>query len=262
MEASDVLEVSGHVGEKVSIPCFGSWTAGDGSENTGVHFCKGVCSRESTIIQTEMKRSVLPQGRFRMEFDGGDGVFTVTIRRLRRADAGRYLCGMRRSSNVSYQEINLRVVDASSVPPGAPSSPKTKLQADEVTLPEGSFPSSTEASPVTFTPPPSGRKKSQQEVNYLTDTIVVIIVSGSLASLVCAIIPLMFYRHWQRNAGQNTPAADKAEDDHHEENVVAASSQVAVRLQSLEREDGPESVADDHVQYASVYKGLDPKNID
>lgn len=109
-QASDILEVSSHVGEKVSIPCFGSWTA-DSPENTSTYFCKGTCSSENFIIQTGTKRSSLPRGRYSMEFSGVDGVLTVTIKRLRRADAGRYLCGMRRSSNISYQEVSLNVVD-------------------------------------------------------------------------------------------------------------------------------------------------------
>ncbi|XP_013881441.1 CMRF35-like molecule 1 [Austrofundulus limnaeus] len=251
MATSDILEVSGHVGENVSIPCFGSWTTDD-SENISMYFCKGVCSRENTILQTNTKRPFVQQGRHSMEVSAADGVLTVSIKRLRRADAGSYLCGVKRSSNVSYQEVTLKVVDASSVSPGSPSSTKTNLQTHEVTLPEHSFPSSTEAPAVRFTLPPSGRKKSQQEADFLTDTIVVIIVSGSLACLVCAIIPIMFYRHWQKNAGQSRPAANKTEDDRHEESVADASTQVAGSLQS----------EDCTVQYASVYEGLDPKTID
>lgn len=110
MVTSDILEVSGHVGENVSIPCFGSWTAHD-SENISMYFCKGICSRENTIIQTNQKWPALPQWKHSIEVSGGDGVLTVSIKRLRRADAGRYLCGVTRSSNVSYQEVTLKVVD-------------------------------------------------------------------------------------------------------------------------------------------------------
>lgn len=110
MVTSDILEVSGHVGENVIIPCFGSWTA-DQSENISMYFCKDICSRENTIIQTNTKRPVLPQGRHSMEVSGADGVLTVSIKRLRRADAGRYLCGVKRSSNLLYQEVTLKVVD-------------------------------------------------------------------------------------------------------------------------------------------------------
>lgn len=38
------------------------------------------------------------------------------------------------------------------------------------------------------------------------DTTVVIIVSVSLALLVCAIIPLIFYRHFRSNPGEVTHA--------------------------------------------------------
>lgn len=42
------------------------------------------------------------------------------------------------------------------------------------------------------------------------DTTVVIIVSVSLALLVCALIPLVFYGHWRSNAGEVTHAHSNA----------------------------------------------------
>lgn len=46
-----------------------------------------------------------------MEVSRGDGAFNVTIKRLRRADAGRYHCGVGKTFNVLYQEVNLIVLD-------------------------------------------------------------------------------------------------------------------------------------------------------
>uniref|UniRef100_A0A3B5RD12 Immunoglobulin V-set domain-containing protein n=1 Tax=Xiphophorus maculatus TaxID=8083 RepID=A0A3B5RD12_XIPMA len=108
-----VLEASGHVGGNVSIHCFSSWSPVNVSELHSTHFCKGVCSGENAIIQMEMTSSAVTRdGRYSMESNGGDGgAFTVTINRLRTADAGSYLCGMARTLNVTYQEVRLKVVD-------------------------------------------------------------------------------------------------------------------------------------------------------
>ncbi|KAM4584756.1 uncharacterized protein PAE49_004198 [Odontesthes bonariensis] len=209
-----------------------------------MYFCRGVCSSENSLIQTEMKRSAATrQGRYSMEYDGGDGVFTVTIRRLRAVDTGRYHCEVERTFNVSYQEVSLKVLDASTVPPGSPRSINTTLQTEEEPL------------PTTFILQPFEEKEKQKGSTSLTDTTVVIIVSGSLAFLVCAIIPLIFYRHWRSNEGQNSAAGNKAEEEEIAENET---TQDAVRLQSLEQESG----ADDNIQYAAIYEALDPKTLD
>ncbi|XP_041838371.1 CMRF35-like molecule 3 [Melanotaenia boesemani] len=260
LEASDVLEVSGRVDGEISIPCFGSWAANSSSEHSRMYFCREVCSRESTLIETEMKTSdVKLRGRYIMEFDKGEGVFTVTITRLRRADTGRYVCGVERSFNLLYQEVNLRVLDDATVPHGLPPSMNITLQTEEATPPQGSVPFSSESSPTAFTLSPAEKKKTQQEGTNLTDTTVVIIVSGSLAFLVCAIIPLIFYRHWRSNEGQDRPAGNKAEG---EENANMESSQVAVGLQSMELEAHPEPSPDDNFQYAACYEALDPQTLD
>uniref|UniRef100_A0A1A8I4F6 Immunoglobulin V-set domain-containing protein n=1 Tax=Nothobranchius kuhntae TaxID=321403 RepID=A0A1A8I4F6_NOTKU len=251
VEASDILEMSGHVGGDVSIPCSSCWNTENRSENTSLYFCKGLCSGENPLIQTEVRSAVTRRGRYGMESDEAGGVFTVTIRRLRRADAGRYRCGIR--FDLSHQEVILNVVDASTVPTRPPPSPQTNTKMDEVTRAQ-----STEASSGTSTLF-SSERKSQQKANDLTDTAVVIMVSGCLAVLVCAIIPLIFYRHWRNHAGQDRPSVVRAEEDSCDENV--ASTQVVMSLQSLEPEDHPESSIDDNLQYAVIYEGLDPKTV-
>lgn len=45
-----------------------------------------------------------------MKADGGDGAFTVIIKKLKRGDAGRYLC-RGDEVNGSHQEVDLRVLD-------------------------------------------------------------------------------------------------------------------------------------------------------
>ncbi|GAA6220157.1 uncharacterized protein LOC108885470 isoform X1 [Lates japonicus] len=257
---SAVLEVSGHVGGEVSILCPVSQTKDNSSQHSNMYLCKGVCSRENILIQTENKRSAVTcRGRYNMEVNRGDGVFNVTIKKLKRSDEGRYCCGMEKPFNVLYQEVNLIVLDASTVPPGSPPS-VTTLHTEGEALPQSSLQSSTDSSPAALTLPTTGRK-NQRETVSLTDTTVVIIVSVSLALLVCALIPLVFYGHWRSNAeGQRRPEANKGDADYCEENADGASTQDTVRLQSLEPD--PESSTQDASQYAAVYQALDPKTLD
>ncbi|XP_023276386.1 CMRF35-like molecule 3 isoform X2 [Seriola lalandi dorsalis] len=259
VKTSAVLEVSGHVDGEVSIQCSVSWTKDNSSEHSNMYFCKGVCSRENILIQTERKRSaVTRRGRYSMEVDRGDGVFNVTMKKLKRSDAGRYCCGVGKTFSVLYQEINLIVLDASTVPPGSPPS-TTTLQTEAETLPQGSSHSSTESSPAASTLPTTEKTNQQATVN-LSDTTVVIIVSVSLALLVCAFIPLVFYGHWRSNAGESRHEVNKGEADFCEGNADGSSTQLTVRLQSLEPD--PESVAQDASQYAAIYQALDPKALD
>ncbi|KAM4594378.1 uncharacterized protein V3H82_000633 [Fundulus diaphanus] len=262
LDASEVLEVSGHVGGNLSIHCFASWSPVNISELYSVHFCRGACTGRNTVIQMETtSAAVTLDGRFSLELDGGEGVFTVTINRLKKADAGGYLCEMRRAFNVTYQEVSLKVVDVSTVPAATSPSLTTPPQMG-LRTPRGNVSSNTEASNVIIMLPPSERKRRQKQTNNLTDTMVVIIISGSLAFLVCAIIPLIFYRHWRITAGQSRTGANKNKEDVFQENVDTASTHVAVGVQTSEGEDNPETGAEDNLQYAEVYEGLDPKTLE
>ncbi|KAM9770801.1 uncharacterized protein ACNS7B_012291 isoform 2-T2 [Menidia menidia] len=211
VEASAMLEVSGHVGGEVSIPCFGNWTADGGSGPGRACFCRGVCSRKSTLIRTEMRGpAVTRRGRYSVGDDRGDGV-TVTIRRLRMADAGTYYCEVERTLNASNQEVNLKVLDASTVSPGYHPSINMTLQREEAAPSQGSFSLGPELLPTPSILPPFKKNKTQKNVTRLTDTTVVILVSGSMAFLVCAFIPLIFYRHWRSHEGQNSTTGNKPE---------------------------------------------------
>lgn len=46
-----------------------------------------------------------------MEVRTGDGLFNVTMKRLRKVDAGGYHCGVETNFKVFYQEVNLQVLD-------------------------------------------------------------------------------------------------------------------------------------------------------
>ncbi|KAM7393929.1 hypothetical protein PAMP_020763 [Pampus punctatissimus] len=221
---------------------------------TNMYFCKGVCSGENILIQTERKTSaIMRRGRYSMEVSREDGVFNVTIKRLKKVDAGAYHCGVEENLKVLYHEVNLKVLDASTVSPGSPSSTTTPQNETE-TLSQSNFLPSTVLSPATVTPPATDEKKKHKAVRNLTDTTVVIIVSVSLALLVCAIIPLIFYGHWRSSAvsdGQNGTDANKGEGDY-----------AVVRLQSLEPDADPESSTQDASQYAAIYQALDPQTLE
>lgn len=46
-----------------------------------------------------------------MEVSSGDGAFSVIMKRLKMADAGSYHCGVGKTFNVLYQEVNLIVLN-------------------------------------------------------------------------------------------------------------------------------------------------------
>ncbi|KAF7653271.1 hypothetical protein LDENG_00085380 [Lucifuga dentata] len=80
---------------------------------------------------------------------------------------------------------------APTVPPESPPS-HTSPQSVAETEAQGNSSFSTK-------PSATEEKTNQQAPTSLTDTKVVIIVSVSLALLVCVIIPLIFYGHWRSN---------------------------------------------------------------
>uniref|UniRef100_A0A3B4U020 Ig-like domain-containing protein n=1 Tax=Seriola dumerili TaxID=41447 RepID=A0A3B4U020_SERDU len=105
VKTSAVLEVSGHVDGEVSIHCSVSWTKDNSSEHSNMYFCKGVCSRENILIQTERKRS---SGRITLA-DSGNRVFSVTFRQLQLSDSGKYWCGVDRLGFDTYTAVILTV---------------------------------------------------------------------------------------------------------------------------------------------------------
>lgn len=107
LEASAVLEVTGHVGEEVSIPCFGSWTEKNSSEGHTRFFCKGVCTAKNIVVQSgKMRLTPTVRGRYSI-----DGAFSAAIRDVRRRDAGTYCCGMKEKLSVMQQEVHLQVLE-------------------------------------------------------------------------------------------------------------------------------------------------------
>lgn len=103
-----VLEVTAHVGEDISILCSGNWTAEKSSEDFNLYFCKGICSRENTVIQSP-RQTGGQMGRYSLQALRGDGAFRVNILQLKTADTGRYYCGVGKTVIVLYQEVSLKV---------------------------------------------------------------------------------------------------------------------------------------------------------
>uniref|UniRef100_A0AAV2LHH6 Uncharacterized protein n=1 Tax=Knipowitschia caucasica TaxID=637954 RepID=A0AAV2LHH6_KNICA len=142
-------------------------------------------------------------------------------------------------------------VSGSPAPHGPVSSPPTVQSAtlSQVDLAFSTLP--------TLQPTSESHKESAKS---LTDTIIVIIVSVSLALLVCAIIPLIFYGHWRssgeesihNNAGGNTYVAEYI-DEHTDIPLVQSSVALQTDL---------ETEAPDLANYASTYQALDPQSLD
>ncbi|XP_030000218.1 uncharacterized protein LOC115426316 [Sphaeramia orbicularis] len=263
-ETSGALEVRGYVGGQVSIHCSGSWTTNTSSNLYNMYyFCKGVCSKENILIQAERIRDVIVQrGRYSMEVSRGAGVINVTVMRLRQMDAGKYHCGLKNNFTVWHQEVIINVLDGPTVPPGSSQS-NTTLQTQAQTLTQGNLPSSTVASGALSTPPATVEMTKKQGATSLTDTTIVIIVSVSLALLVCAIIPVIFYGHWRSNAvGENISVTNTDEGDYCVEHRNVASTQTEMRMQALETAADAQSSIQDVSQYASIYQALDPKALD
>ncbi|KAM4604418.1 uncharacterized protein ACJ7VT_018938 isoform 1-T1 [Polymixia lowei] len=221
VEASMVMEVSGYIGGEVSIQCSIKLTKDSSSNNYNKYFCKGLCSSQDILIQSEGKKSgVIQQGRYSMVDNRGDGAFSVTIKRLEKTDTGRYHCRLERIFNVSDQEVHLKVLDSSAVFPG-PFPSNTTLQTMTEPTARENYPSTVGPSPAAVTHPPIEHKTDKPAATSLTGTTVVIIVSVSLAIMVCALIPLIFYGRWRSNkdsSGLDTDKGSKIEAGYSEDN--------------------------------------------
>uniref|UniRef100_A0A3P9MSW1 Immunoglobulin subtype domain-containing protein n=1 Tax=Poecilia reticulata TaxID=8081 RepID=A0A3P9MSW1_POERE len=97
LDASKVLEASGHVGGNVSIHCFSSWSPINVSELHSVHFY---------ILVDVSPGKIATSGRITL-VDSEDGSFTVKITQLLLSDAHVYWCAVIRSISNTYTSVNL-----------------------------------------------------------------------------------------------------------------------------------------------------------
>ncbi|XP_055084837.1 uncharacterized protein LOC129457066 [Periophthalmus magnuspinnatus] len=254
LEAPDVLQVSGHIGEELSIHCFSQWATNGSNEQYNTFFCKGPCSNENLLVKKNQS-AVTQKGRYKME--NNSAIFSVTIRKLKRKDAGRYFCELQQNGSMLSQEVIVRVMESSPAPLGSvPHHPTVETAA----LSWDSLSSSTLPTAPGLTPLPTSGGADKEPTSSLTDTTVVIIVSVSLALLVCAIIPLIFYGHW-RSSGEdhilNTAGENKPGVEYSDEHTDVPLAQTTVALQT-----DPDTEAPDAAQYASIYQALDPQSLD
>uniref|UniRef100_A0AAY5L740 Immunoglobulin domain-containing protein n=1 Tax=Esox lucius TaxID=8010 RepID=A0AAY5L740_ESOLU len=92
------------LGGHVTFPCLFSW-----AKTNNKYFCKETCSGKDILVETKGSRNVT-QGRYSLH-DFRNGVFTVTIKDLKKSDSGTYWCGAERYGPDSYQKVNLRETD-------------------------------------------------------------------------------------------------------------------------------------------------------
>ncbi|KAL7399600.1 hypothetical protein ABVT39_027466 [Epinephelus coioides] len=133
-------------------------------------FCRNECKGEDILIRTD---DVTAQnGRYSIAYSNGSsgiGILTVTITRLTKSDAGRYRCGLGKTSAPhSYQEFGLRLSDT-----------PTTSKPNWTTQPFSTLATSP-STPTTDVPRP---------VYVLPVVVCVLVVVGLLAGVL-----LLFYR--------------------------------------------------------------------
>uniref|UniRef100_A0A667WGP9 Immunoglobulin domain-containing protein n=1 Tax=Myripristis murdjan TaxID=586833 RepID=A0A667WGP9_9TELE len=82
----------GTEGEDVTVGCFYNL-----AKDKEKYFCKGTCTGEDILIETSQDRY--------------QNVFYVTITQLTKSDSGTYYCGVNRTINDTYMNIQIDVQD-------------------------------------------------------------------------------------------------------------------------------------------------------
>ncbi|TNN69480.1 Voltage-dependent T-type calcium channel subunit alpha-1G [Liparis tanakae] len=99
--AAEVIRVSGHEGGEVHVSC----PYGTGYESYEKYLCKNKCGNDDVLITTTEPN----QSKYSIHDNRRKRVFTATISDLRRTDAGTYWCGVTKSGNDIYTEVDLEV---------------------------------------------------------------------------------------------------------------------------------------------------------
>uniref|UniRef100_A0A8C9TT05 Immunoglobulin domain-containing protein n=1 Tax=Scleropages formosus TaxID=113540 RepID=A0A8C9TT05_SCLFO len=131
---SGKMEVTGHVGQDVTVQC--SHTL---ARSNGKYFCKGHCSRDADVlIKTEEGQRNKKIGRLSL-YDNGTGTFWVTITGLKKTDTGTYWCAVKRSVLLTLllTVVNLTVSSTAphpgSTPTVTPTAPQSTAAPPETT---------------------------------------------------------------------------------------------------------------------------------
>ncbi|XP_076584880.1 polymeric immunoglobulin receptor-like [Chaetodon auriga] len=97
----DLIHVSGYERGQVNVSC----PYGGGYESYEKYLCKNDCGNQDVLITTtEAKKN-----KYSIHDDRQKRVFTTTISDLRRADAGKYWCGVTRTGKDIYTEVRLDI---------------------------------------------------------------------------------------------------------------------------------------------------------
>ncbi|KAK6490432.1 CMRF35-like molecule 3 [Huso huso] len=179
--AAPGLSVTSHIitgieGGSVSVQCHY-----DRYLNTNVkYWCSGKVWSSCKIIQ----RSTVKQrdeDKISISDDRTRGVFTVTVRRLEKKDAGWYWCGIERAGTDEGIQLNLSIDEA------ARSTTITHQATTEQT--STSDPTSTETRHPESTSPPAGTSENNQGSQHLLRALIV--TCGIL--LLLLLIPIVIY---------------------------------------------------------------------
>ncbi|XP_046872334.1 CMRF35-like molecule 5 [Hypomesus transpacificus] len=254
-EGSAVTMMTGHVGGEISILC-PPRSVPFTDANSRKWFCRGRCPGPGLLVDSQTGRRQAASGRYSLE-DRGSGAFSVSVSGLLQSDSGTYWCGL---EGDAYQEVHLTVVNYSSAP-GA-SSPQATVAT---TAAVATTVSSTQSTLVHKTARPP-----------LTGASMVIPVSVSLAVLVCALIPVIFYTRWRAN--KDTVSMTEVETGSRGES--GGEEQDCSEDQSSSHQPGPpgdpectaadpectaadpECTAADPALYDTIYQALDPQALD
>ncbi|KAI3352321.1 hypothetical protein L3Q82_005288 [Scortum barcoo] len=101
------LDVSGRVGENVTVKCSGWKTWSDVKSNVK-YLCESPCNDKDIIVKAAYKKT---EHKNRIELtNSADGLF-VTFTNLQKSDAKKYQCRVERVGHDSFIEVNLQVTD-------------------------------------------------------------------------------------------------------------------------------------------------------
>ncbi|XP_036976992.1 polymeric immunoglobulin receptor-like [Acanthopagrus latus] len=99
--AAGLIHVYGYEGREVDVPC----PYEEGYDSYVKYLCKNDCAYEDVVVKTEGAW----ESKYSIRDDKTSRVFTVTISKLSRADAGKYWCVVERSGKDIYSEVRLEV---------------------------------------------------------------------------------------------------------------------------------------------------------
>ncbi|XP_026159945.1 polymeric immunoglobulin receptor-like isoform X2 [Mastacembelus armatus] len=100
--AAEVVHVSGYIGSQAKVSC----SYPEGYETYMKYLCRDPCDDADVLIES----TATQKNRYSISDDNGKRVFTTTISDLSKTDAGKYWCGVSRTGQDIYTEVQLDLV--------------------------------------------------------------------------------------------------------------------------------------------------------